>query len=190
MYLQPLGMLVEAVEHMKRAVECDPLNALYRGVLASHLTHAGQFERATREAQAAIEIDSTNGVPRYTLGETYVALSRWNEAVETLREALRLTPQAAYVAGTLAGALRRAGQHAEADTVVSAMDEQPIHQFGRVCYHLIAGEMGEGAQWYERAIEVRDPFVVIFASAPLTASLRHSPHWPRLARLMNLETRG
>jgi TolB-like protein/cytochrome c-type biogenesis protein CcmH/NrfG len=145
LYLQPLGMLVQAVEHMERAVECDPLNALYRGVLASHLTHAGQFERAIREAQAAIEIDSSNAVPRFTLGETYVALSRWDEAADTLREAHRLTPQAAYVAGTLAGVLRRAGQHAEADRVVCAMDAQPIHQFGRVCYHLISGEIGEGA---------------------------------------------
>jgi tetratricopeptide (TPR) repeat protein len=64
LYLQPLGMLVQAVEYMERAVECDPLNALYRGVLASHLTHAGLFERAIREAQAAIEIDSSNAVPR------------------------------------------------------------------------------------------------------------------------------
>jgi len=186
LYLQPLGLVKQAVEHMERAVECDPLNALYRGVLASHLTHAGQFERAIVEAQSAIEIDDSNAVPRLTLGETYVALGRWREAVETLRVAFRLTPQAAYIAGMLAGALSRAGERTEADAVVRVMDEQPIHQFGRACYHLIIGEIDAGAQWYERAIEVRDPFVLIFAAAPLTADLRRSPHWTHLAKLLKL----
>ena len=33
---------------MERAVESDPLNALWRGVLASHLVHAGRPHDAIR----------------------------------------------------------------------------------------------------------------------------------------------
>ncbi|MEP7347608.1 MAG: protein kinase, partial [Gemmatimonadaceae bacterium] len=46
LYLQPLGRFQEAVFQMERAVEQDPLNGFWRGVLTSHLTHAQLYDRA------------------------------------------------------------------------------------------------------------------------------------------------
>jgi hypothetical protein len=50
LYLQPLGRHDESVVHMERAVERDPVNAHWRGVLGSHLTHARRPVEAIRQA--------------------------------------------------------------------------------------------------------------------------------------------
>jgi hypothetical protein len=63
-------------------------------------------------------------------------------------------------------------------------DLRPL--FGRVEYHLWCEEIDQAADWYARAIAVRDPFCVVFASAPLGRALRASAHWPPLAKAMNL----
>ena len=63
LYFQPLGRFEESVSQMEGAVERDPLNAFWRGVLASHLTHAGLHDRAIQQANEALEIDETNIAP-------------------------------------------------------------------------------------------------------------------------------
>jgi serine/threonine protein kinase len=68
---RPLGRFKEAVTRMEQAVERDPLNAFWRGVLASHLTHAHMYDRAVQQAHEALEIDPTNYAPLFTLGEAY-----------------------------------------------------------------------------------------------------------------------
>jgi len=186
LYLSPMGRLQESVSEMERAVELDPLNAFWRGVLASHLTHAQVYDRAIQEANQAMEIDATNYVPIYTLGEAYATSGRWAEAIEILENAHRFAPYDGLVGGTLAGVLARVGAKSRAETVVRKIGESPHPVFGRVLYHVLSGDLETSADWYERAIEERDPFALVFAYAPLTSDLRESPRWPQLARMMNL----
>jgi hypothetical protein len=40
--------------------------------------------------------------------------------------------------------------------------------------------------WFEKAIDQRDPFVVVFVRAPVSQVLRDNPRWPVLTRRMNL----
>ena len=185
-YLQPLGRFAAAVDHMERAVERDPLNVFFRGVLASHLTHAGLHDRAVREAEAAIEIDPSNWVPHFTLGQTHLHCGRWREAALALQHARRLAPEHRLTTGLLAGTLRQLGRSTEADELLVALDATSTSVFGRALCHLVSGELAEGAAAYERAIEQRDPFTIVFCSGPLTGELRRSAHWSRLGRLMNM----
>ena len=66
------------------------------------------------------------------------------------------------------------------------MGEAPLPVWGRVEYHLLGSELDAAADWYEKMIEQREPFAVIFASAPNVKALRESPRWPKLAKMMNL----
>jgi len=186
LYLQPLGHFQEAVSEMERAVELDPLNVLWRGVLASHLTHAELYDRAIEQTKQALEIDATHYAPLLTLGEVYVTSGRWAEAIEALENAHRVVPHDGLVSGIMAGALARVGDKLRAEEVIGQMGETPRPIFGRALYHVLCGDIDEAADWYERAIEEREPFALVFAKGPLTRDFRQSRHWPRLAKMMNL----
>ena len=186
LYLQPLGRFDEAVVEMERAVDLDPLNAFWRGVLVSHLTHAERFDDAIRQGDEALAIDGMHSVPLYTMGEAYATMGRWQEAVRFLERAHELVPSDGLMAGTLAGALVRAGARDRAESVIRRMGETPRPLMGRVLYHWLCSEEHDAAVWYERAINGRDPFAIVFAGCRLNREFRNSSHWPKLARMMNM----
>jgi adenylate cyclase len=186
LYLQPLGRFDEAVFEMEQAVECDPLSAHWRGVLASHLTHAERHDEAIRQANEALEIDETNIAPHTTLGEAYTTLGRWAEAVAVLEKVHRIQPSEGMSTGMLAGALVRMGDRVRADELIREMGDVPRPLIGRVLYYWVCGETDHAAEWYERAINGRDPFALVFALSPLGRAFRKSPRWPVLAKMMNL----
>jgi serine/threonine-protein kinase len=186
LYLQPLGRFEEAVAEMERAVELDPLNVFWRGVLVSHLTHARQYDRAIAEAREALELDETGTVPHHTLGEVYVDLGRWQEAADAFGRMYRSLPDWALSTGGLAGVLARMGNRTRAEALVREMGPQPRPPMGRVLYHVFCDEFEAAAEWYERAIEERDPFALVFAAVPAFDGFRRSGHWPRIASLMRL----
>jgi serine/threonine-protein kinase len=190
LYLQPLGRFQEAVFHMERAVEHDPLNGMWRGVLASHLTHAQLYDRAIEQANEALKIDATNYVPHFTLGEAYATMGRWPEAISALEQAHRIAPQDALATGMLAGALVRLGEETRAEGLIREMGEAPRPIVGRVLYHVLCSETEPAADWYERAIEQRDPFALVFANGPLCSTIRQTCRWPKLASMMNLPDAG
>ena len=171
---------------MEQAVECDPLSPHWRGVLASHLTHAQRYDEAIRQAQEALEIDETNIAPQITLGEVYTTLRRWTEAVAVLEKAHRIQPSEGMSTGMLAGALARLGERVRADELIREMGEVPRPLIGRVLYHWLCEETDQAADWYERAINGRDPFALVFAPSPMGRAFRASPRWPALADMMNL----
>ena len=185
-FLQPFGRFEEAVSQMEQAVEHDPLNVFWRGVLTSHLTHAQLYERAIQQATEALKIDPGSYLPHFTLGEAYVALGRWHEAVATLEHAHRIVPQDALSAGMLAGALVHLGDKTRAEQLVQEMGENARPVFGRVLYHILCGHTDLAADWYKRAIDEHDPLALVFANGPVTRAFRETTRWPTLARMMRL----
>jgi tetratricopeptide (TPR) repeat protein len=186
LYLQPLGRFDEAVAAMERSVERDPVNAHWRAVLASHLTHAGRAGDAIRPATEAMKLDEASYAPYVVLSETYISMGRWEDAATAAEKGLQLNPQDALAAGMLAGAWANLDDRTRADALIRAMGDTPRPIFGRVLYHLLCGDIDQAADWYERAINGRDPFAVVFADGPMGGVLRQSPRWPKLARMMNL----
>ena len=62
---------------------------------------------------------------------------------------------------------------------------------GMIIYHVVCSETDAAIDWYEHAIEQRQPFA---AGGPLRVSLvralRSSPRWLKLAKMMNLPETG
>ncbi len=185
-YLQALGRFHESVAEMRRAVDQDPLNVSWRAVLASHLSHAGMYGEALEEARSALALDENNWLPHYMIAEAFLGMERFPEVVVEAEEAHRMAPWNSMATGTLAGALTRIGEKGRAEQLITEMGEAPLPVWGRVLYHLICSDLANSAKWYERMIEERDPFAVLFNQAPITRALRQSSHWPMLARRMNL----
>ena len=180
------GRFDESAAEMQQAVDQDPLNATWHGILAAHLLYDGRLEKASAAATRAHEIEPNYYLTHHMLGETLQAAGRQADAIDAFRQAHRLAPWFAISAGRLAIALRGAGEHAEADRVLAAMGPAPRPMWGRVNYELMSGSLDAAADLYERMIEERDPFALVYASSEATRRLHAHPRWPALAAAMNL----
>jgi hypothetical protein len=89
--------------------------------------------------------------------------------------------------GLLAASLVRLGEKDRADVLLEEMGDSPVPIWGRAWYHLLVAEIDNAAWWYEKMIQAREMFAPVYANSLYTAELRASPHWPRLARMMNLQ---
>ena len=113
-------------------------------------------------------------------------LERWSDAIPMLERAHVLGPSLPMSTGFLAGAYVRAGDLTRGAEMLRALDRTARPPLGRALYHVIVGQLDLAAEWYERAIEQRDPFVLVFAACSPLNALRQTAHWPRLAGLMKL----
>jgi tetratricopeptide (TPR) repeat protein len=113
LYFQPWGRFEESVSHMEGAVERDPLNAFWRGVLASHLTHAGRHDQAVQQANEALELDESNIAPSVTLGRSVRGDRTLAGSGRGPRESI---PATAAIRSEHWHAGRRAGPHRRART--------------------------------------------------------------------------
>jgi len=80
----------------------------------------------------------------------------------------------------------RLGDKNRAAALVREGGDLPDPIWGRALYHLFCDEIDEAASWFERMIQQREPFAIIFARDSVLKPLRASRHWPRLTQLMNL----
>jgi tetratricopeptide (TPR) repeat protein len=156
-------------------------------VLASHLTHAEEYARAIEQAQKAIDIDERHWLPHMILGEIYITMGKSRAAIAAAERARALLPAHAMSGAILAAAFRRAGEAARTREILAQMGDTPKPIAGRVLYHVASAEIEAAAGWFAKMVDEREPLGVIIANIPLLKPLRESAHWPRLARMMNLQ---
>jgi eukaryotic-like serine/threonine-protein kinase len=187
--LQPFGRVEECILEMRRAVEKDPLCISWRGVLMAILVcQAGRYEEALHEGLKALDIADDEMHPHLALSEAYLGLGRVAEAVASAERAHRNLPQQSMGTGLLAALMIRIGERDRAEALLAEMGSSPTPIWGRAWYHLLCSEIDDAAVWYEKMIEAREIFAPVMANSLYTAELRASSYWPRLARMMKLDS--
>jgi serine/threonine-protein kinase len=181
-YLLPLGRFEEAIEQQAKAIAQDPSNAMWRTRQALALVFAEMYERAITEARKAIEFDDRNHLPHFVIALSYFFQGRPAEARGPAEEAFRLGPFDNRLVGFLAGLLAQAGEKDRAEKLIATIRGTS----GMILYHVVCSEIEAAIEWYERDIELRQPFAAMNASSGLFKSLRASSRWPKLAKMMNL----
>jgi serine/threonine protein kinase/Tfp pilus assembly protein PilF len=183
-YLVPLGHFTDALAEMKKGIEGDPINLLYRHHFACGLRNADQIDEAEAELRRVLELDENFAMAVGTLGSVCAQQGRFEEALTLSERALVLTPESNLIVGQLAALLVRTGAASRAETLLDGLRPGTAcgAPAGMAVYHAMRGEFDRAAEWAERAIDVRYPLLV----ALLRPLLGSTPVWPRLARTMNL----
>jgi tetratricopeptide (TPR) repeat protein len=185
-YLRGLGRFEESAEEMGRAVQHDPLNATWHAIRGAHLYTANRLDEAIEEALRATELEPNYFVGHHILGETYWASGKWSEAMAAFGRAAQLAPWNSLASGWLAAMLWQRGERARANDIIMKMGDSPMPLWGRVVYHLLILDLDAAADWYERMIDARDPFALVYARTSIVEPLRAHHRWPALAALMRL----
>jgi len=185
LYLRGLGRFEESADEMGRAVQQDPLNATWHAIWGAHLFDAKRFDQAIDEGLRATELEPNYFIAQHLLGEAYWASGKWSLAMAAFERAYQLAPWT-ITAGWLAAALWQRDEKARAKQLIMEMGDSPIPLWGGVVYHLLTSDLDAAADWYERLIEPRDPFALVYARASIVEPLRRHHRWPELAARMKL----
>ena len=172
LYFQPLGRFKESVVSHGRSGRARSAERVLAGRAGQPPDARGAARPGHSAGQGGPGDRREQIAPSVTLGEAYVSMGRWAEAAAALEKAYRLQPQYALSTGMLAGALVRLGEHARAEQMIRELGDTPRPLMGRVLYHWVCGETDQAADWYERAINGRDPFALVFADGPLGSAFR------------------
>ena len=182
------GRPAGAATAMKRALESDPLNLVLRVQRAICLDASGEIDAADAELRQVLELNDQCGPAVEWLAVHGACGGKWQEASRHAERVFAMAGQQTRFAGLLAGVLHRAGDRDRANRLMAALGGGEAYgapvEF--MFFNLLQSRLGEAAAWAERAIEQRDGYLLVLLSTRVGTALRSSPHWPRLARLLNL----
>ncbi len=189
-HLMPYGRVKEAVKELELALDEDPLNMGTRIALINVLHAAGMDDRAIADAEKALAVDQNRWNIHLALGRIYSARGQFAEALAAAEKAYRLASWNARVTALYAGTLFQSGDPERARELMEKLTPGSGEVYGvpmaLAVFHAMCGDADASADWFEKAIEQRDPAVVGYLRTPLMKIVRSSPRWPALATLMNL----
>lgn len=109
------GRVEEAIAHLSKAAELDPVGAGHHYKLALAFEKKGDLDNALREIQSAISLESRPSAPEYLLlGMIYRQKGNVEQASEAFKHAVDIAPDALATRFALGVLLRDAGYYQEA----------------------------------------------------------------------------
>ncbi|MBI2188339.1 MAG: Flp pilus assembly complex ATPase component TadA, partial [Acidobacteria bacterium] len=109
-YLMPLGRFAAARVQLDRALQLDPQSMPIKASVGLLLYFERRYEEAAAHQRRVIAADPAFGLAQYFLAQAWTEMGRFDEAIDTLRRAKRLTVQSPEMDSALGYALARAGR--------------------------------------------------------------------------------
>ena len=184
------GRLAEALAELDRAVELDPLSALYAGNRGRVLTCSRRFAEAEDSCRRGLDLDPGQLLVQIELIYALTFQDEFEEAEAIGRRAIESHGYGKAPLHALAVSLAVAGKRDEvrqlledASQADSGLYRSPLT---RGLVHASFSEMDEAFPWVEEAIDQRDPMLMYLPAHPMFDCLRADPRYPLLLERMKL----
>ena len=188
MLCMALGCFPEAIDHMKRIEERDPLSATVQSFFGRVLYRARKYDEAIVHLNRAIELDPQSPAGAYgRLADVYEAVGKYDEALRLLEKAARIAGRPGSPDRTARAARIYAllGKREEAIGMLNGLRGANPHQLA-MAYTAIGD--------YDKAFRllfgiIEDPsFDVYVKTDPAFDRLHSDPRWQEVLRRMNYPT--
>ena len=159
-----------------------------RVLLAFILEATGRGQEAEQEFRHILELDDNFHLGWWGLGQSLFARGETGEAIRCFEKVYSLAPFETRAVGALAGLLSRTGQNRRAEELLAKLGPPETYSvpLALAMFDLYRGETETAVDWWEKAIDQRDPNAVIWPHLAVFEALRASPRWPAFAKRMNL----
>jgi len=189
-YLGPMKRLDEAVTAFLRAVEMDPLSPFLQSGLGYNYCLKREWNRAIKQCRNAIELDPQCWA-YILLGSCYFHIGKHDDAIRAMETQAQVLGRSSFALGNLGWAYASTGRTAEALKLLEELQERAQKQYTpswsfAVIYSGL-GEMDKAFDWFEKAVDEREPLMLHCHVHPNYDPLRTHPRYPALLRKMNLE---
>jgi serine/threonine-protein kinase len=188
--LLPHGRINEGVEEIQGVLQSDPLSMVVRWWLAIMLYLARLPDRTMDEGHRMIALDPNHFLGHWVVGAACTESSAPDEAVTAFEKAHELSGGTPFTLGFLGYALGRAGRTDDARRLLEQAETMAaagyVSPFAIAIIHAGIGELDAAFEWWNRAIDVRDPLIVPIKNLPIFDPVRDDPRYPPMLRRMNL----
>ncbi len=183
------GRSDEALAEARRAHELDPLNAQVATALPWALYLARRYDEAIAVQRKSLDLDPDFAWGHMILALALTAKGRYAEALAAARKMAALAGDAPTIAGLLGYVAGRAGERAEAQQILTALERRPPGNtaFAIALVHLGLGDNEQALRWLQAAYEERSEWLVTDMPAPNFDSLRQDPRFRALMRKVGIE---
>ena len=180
----------DALNHVRRAEELDPLAPNIKGAESIYLTCAHRYDEALEKLNKAIPAHPDFAGLYIWRGEVLVSMGRLLEGIADHEQAVSLSHRAAAPLSRLGYAYGRAGRKSEALEIAHELEMlSKVHYvsfFDRALVPLGLGDKDQALFWLQRALEERENLVSIqFSVHPTLDGIRDDPRFQDLLRKMN-----
>ncbi len=170
-YLAWTGRADEAVAEAKRALELDPLSLIINTLVGWVHYYTRSYDRAVKRLRKTLELEPAFAPALFWLGLAYVHSGRAEEAESVLEAAVTHSGESAMMLAALGSQYAWAGRHDEAREILDALktDSEKAYVPPYYIAAIYAGfrDQPETLAWLEKAVEVRDNWLVFLSVDPL-----------------------
>jgi len=188
--LLPHGRIDEAAAELEAVLQHDPLSVFTRWWVAVLAWVGRRRQRLADEGRHMIALDPAHFLGHWAVGWAGIESGAPDEAVRAFEKAHELSGGIPFTLGSLSFAYGRAGRSGDARDLLgraealaaSAYLPPSTFAFGYVGL----GDWDAAFEWWNQAVEVRDPLIVPIKSFPFFDPVRGDPRYRALLRRMNL----
>jgi TolB-like protein/tetratricopeptide (TPR) repeat protein len=188
-YLALLRRWDEAIVQHRLAKQLDPLTPLHTAWLGGLYLWADlPGEDALAEAELALELEPTNLAGLIILGQAYLKLERYDEAVAAHERLADVSPAGLWFLGRT---LAVAGRETEARRILEELETGPVsawNAFGLAMINTALGDADRAFEWLDH--EPHHAWLPWAAVAPWTEPLRSDPRFQEFLRRIALPEAG
>ncbi|HEV8429594.1 MAG TPA: protein kinase [Pyrinomonadaceae bacterium] len=189
-YLAALGRHDEAVVEAKMAHDLEPFSFTIYSDYIRGLYYAGRLDEAHRESLKLVEMDPRFARAHYELGLVLEEQGKLEEAIAEFKLGLKYLPDNVTALTALGHAQARAGKKAEAEKMISRLQElskqQYVSPFQTAVVYAGLDERKQALDWLEKARDERFNWLPFIKVDPVLKNLRSEPRFIELARSLGL----
>jgi serine/threonine protein kinase/Tfp pilus assembly protein PilF len=182
----------EAIVEIKHAQELDPGSNIINTDVGSPYLNMRRYDKAIEVYKNVLAMDEGFWRAHYSLAYTYLQKEMYEEALAEIQKAKDLlTGWQPWIEWLKGITYARMGKREEAQQVLKSMLERSKQEYvspvdlASLCFAL--EENDQGFEWLERALEVRDPFLVWLRALPFYDSVRSDPRFTDILKKMRLD---
>jgi tetratricopeptide (TPR) repeat protein len=188
-YLASLDRFDEAISHVTRAQQLEPVSLSINTDVGEIYYWAGHHDRAIAALHSVLQVEPDFAMARNILGLTYLKVGRLREAIDELEHANRLATGPRMLS-TLAYGYGVAGAHAKARDTIAALrslsSQRYTSSFALGIAHAGLGERDRVIAHLEQAFAERSDSMVILRVYPVLDGLHPDPRFQDLMRRIGL----
>lgn len=183
------GRVDEALAHLKRAQELDPLSLIINADLGYHYIKISQYDKAIEQLRKTLELDQNFYSAHRYLGLAFEMRGSFQEALAEYQRAYQLNDHP-HVLGQIGHLYAASGRKAEAlkklDQLMEISQGRYVSKYEFAIIHAGLGGKDQALHWLERAYREHSPELLLLKVDPYLADLHSDPRFVDLVRRVGL----